>query len=59
MARFIPAKRIALDGVAWWCVWDCERSNWSTFICHGKYRTKKECLENIRYHNKKWCYWGI
>jgi len=40
-ARFEPRKRTALDGRVWWCVWDTERGGWSTFLCHGKYITRK------------------
>lgn len=40
--RFIPVKRTALDGNTWWVVWDCERGGYSTFLCHGKYSTRKD-----------------
>lgn len=40
--RFIPVKRTALDGKTWWVVWDCERGDYSTFLCHGKYSTRKD-----------------
>ncbi len=46
--RFIPRKRTALDGKAWWCIWDEKSGNWSTYILHGKYRTKKLALYAIR-----------
>lgn len=42
--RFTPGKRTALDGRIWWCVWDNENGAWSTFLCHGKYHTRKEAV---------------
>ena len=41
MKRFEPRKRTALDGRVWWCVFDNERNAWSTFLCHGRYKTRK------------------
>ena len=41
--RFIPQKRIALDGKIWWCVYDMKRKSFSTYTCHGKYTTKTNC----------------
>lgn len=38
-----PRKRTALDGKVWWCVFDTNEMKWSTLICFGKYRLKKEC----------------
>lgn len=40
---FKPAKRIALDGKVWWMVWDTDQSKYSTLLCFGKYKTKKDC----------------
>ena len=40
--RYKAARRRALDGVLWWCVYDLENHRWSTDLRHGKYRTKKE-----------------
>lgn len=45
--RFIPQKRTALDGKVWWCVFDTVRRQWSTYIYHGKYRTRKACQDAI------------
>lgn len=46
----IPKKRTALDGKVWWCVYDLNKHTFSTLICFGKYKTKKDCLFAI---NKK------
>ena len=40
----------ALDGKVWWCVYDLNKHTFSTLICFGKYKTKKDCLFAI---NKK------
>lgn len=40
---FIPAKRTALDGKVWWCVHDTVKNEWSTLLCFGKYKLKREC----------------
>lgn len=45
--RFIPAKRYAIDGKMWWCVWDVRRNQWSIFLCHGKYRSRRACQAAI------------
>nr|DAG73761.1 MAG TPA: hypothetical protein [Bacteriophage sp.] len=52
--RFKPAKRCALDGKTWWCVWDRLKQTFSSFVCHGKYRTKSDCEIYIAYYNKAW-----
>lgn len=52
--RFIPQKRIALDGRQWWCVYDTQRHGWSTYLCHGKYRTRKACQYAIDHADKGW-----
>jgi len=44
MKQFEPRKRIALDGRLWWCVWDNMRRGWSTYTCHGKYKTRRAAL---------------
>lgn len=41
MKRFEPRKRTALDGRVWWCVYDNALHAWSTFLCHGRYKTRK------------------
>ncbi len=45
--RFEPRKRTALDGKVWWCVYDTKENRWSTYLYHGKYRTKKDCIYAI------------
>lgn len=50
--RFIPEKRTAIDGKQWWCVFDTLRHCWSTYLCHGKYRTRTACQTAIDYANK-------
>ena len=52
--RFAPKKRTALDGKVWWCVYDMQRSCWSTYTCHGKYKTKRDCQYAIDKYNKLW-----
>ena len=52
--RFVPLKRTALDGKVWWCVWDEEKDQWSTYVCHGKYKTKREAQYAIDKYNKLW-----
>ena len=47
MNRFQARKRTALDGKTWWCVYDLQRNSWSTFLFHGRYRTKKDCENAI------------
>lgn len=46
--RFIPMKRTAVDGVTWWCVYDRERRNWSTYMGHSKYKRKRDCIYAIQ-----------
>ena len=41
--RFEPRKRMAIDGKTWWYVFDNKIMNYSTLICFGKYKTKKDC----------------
>lgn len=50
--RFIPQKRAAIDGKIWWCAYDTLRRCWSTYLCHGKYRTKIACQIAIDYTDK-------
>lgn len=45
--RFEARKKTALDGKVWWCVYDTYRKGWSTFLCHGKYKTRKEAEKQI------------
>lgn len=48
------ALRELSDGKTWWCVWDRQKQAFSSFVCHGKYRTKSLCELRIAYHNKAW-----
>ena len=43
----VARKRTALDGKTWWCVFDTNKMKWSTLICFGKYKTKKDCQSAI------------
>lgn len=52
--RYIPIKRTALDGKVWWLVYDIIEKKYSTFICHGRYKTKKECEARIEYCGKEY-----
>lgn len=54
MDRFEAARRTAIDGKIWWCVYDHLTNCWSTFLCHGKYRTRKEAQEKIARWNERW-----
>lgn len=54
MERFIPAKHMTIDGKIWWCVFDAERAQFSTYTCHGKYKRKKDCVYSINLANKKY-----
>lgn len=47
MERFVPAKRRAIDGKVWWCVFDTERGQFSTYTCFGKYKRKKDCVYDV------------
>ena len=46
--RFVPRRRAAADGVVWWCIYDRERLEWSTYLCHSKSRLKKEAMAKIK-----------
>lgn len=48
--RFVPRKRVALDGKVWWVVYDLATNDWST-ICRCKSKTKKNCASWIQV----WC----
>ena len=49
-SRFIAKKRIAVDGVQWWCIWDnLENKFPALYGLRGKYKTKKTCLAAINY----------
>lgn len=40
--RFYPVKRMAIDGKIWWVVWDKETHDYSKYICHERYKRKKD-----------------
>lgn len=52
--RFVPTKRTALDGKVWWVPYDTKENKYSTFICHGRYKTKKECQYRIDYCEREY-----
>ena len=52
--HFIPMKRTALDGKVWWCVWDSLNKKWSSYICFGKYKLKRDCQFAIDYYTQAW-----
>ena len=45
-----PRKRTALDGKAYWCVFDTNKGSWSTLTCFGKYARKKDCQRDIDFY---------
>lgn len=46
-------KRTAIDNKIWWCVYNTDAMKWSTLLCFGKYKTKKECQFAIDYYNRR------
>lgn len=52
--RFLPKKRIALDGAQWWCVFDSVEGQFSTYTCFGKYKKKSDCENAILIYEKEW-----
>lgn len=56
MKRFEPTKRTALDGKRWWVVYDRKENKYSTYTCHGKYKTKWECQFFIDLYEKRGYY---
>lgn len=58
MERFEARKRTARDGVTWWVVWDCKLRKYSTLLCFGRYKRKKDCEFAIRYYSHS-PIWGI
>ena len=52
--RFTPKKRTAVDGRMWWCIYDNERGDWSSYVCHVKYKTRKVAQYAIDRFNKEW-----
>lgn len=51
--KFVPRKRTALDGRIWWCVYDTEQREYSSLLCFGKYKSKREAQYAIDWHVKK------
>lgn len=51
--RFVPSLRIAVDGKAWYCVFDTQEKKYSTLLFFGKYKTKKACQLAIDYYGKE------
>ena len=49
--RFIPSMRFAIDGKAYYCVYDTQEKKYSTLLFFGKYKTKKACKRAIDYYN--------
>ena len=47
--RFVAEKRTALDGRAWWCIYDTERHEWSKYTFHGIYKTRRAANIAIEY----------
>lgn len=39
----VPAKRTALDGRTWWCVYDIRSKEFSHIVFFGKYSTRRGC----------------
>jgi hypothetical protein len=56
MERFVPKQRTALDGKMWWVVYDNKEHKYSTLLCFGKYKTKKECRAAIDYYTNSETY---
>lgn len=47
-SQFEPRQRTAVDGKVWWVVYDKSSQQYSTLLCFGRYKTKKECENAIR-----------
>ena len=52
MERFTARKRLALDGRVWWCIYDNKSCKWSSYVCFGKYKTKKAANAAISYFSR-------
>ena len=52
--NFEPRQRTAVDGKTWWCVFDTVNGKFSTLLCFGKYKTKKDCQWVIDKYNELW-----
>ena len=51
--RFVPKKRTAIDGTVWWVPFDTLRKEYSSFLCHGRYKTMIDCQRDIDHFNNK------
>jgi hypothetical protein len=54
MSAYEPRMRTAIDGIVWWVPYNIKKEKYSTLLCHGKYRTKKECQQNIDFCYEKY-----
>lgn len=43
-----PRQRTALDGKVWWCVFDTEKQKYSTLLCFGKYKKRRDAAYAIQ-----------
>lgn len=46
-SRFEPRQRTALDGKVWQVVYDRLNQEYSSIVCFGRYKTKKDCQSAI------------
>ena len=48
--RFIPLKRVSIDGKTWWAIWDNKDDRWATFYgLTSCFKTRKVCQWHIVY----------
>ena len=47
-SQFEPRQRTAVNGKVWWVVYDRFSQQYSSLLCFGRYKTKKECENAIR-----------
>ena len=52
--RFEARKRTAIDGRVWWCVYDTTERKWSTYLCFGRYKTKRAAQADINHFSRVW-----
>ncbi len=56
--KYEPRQRQAIDGVVWWVPYNTETQKYSRLMCHGKYKTREKCAQEIEfYHNHP--RWGL
>ena len=53
--RYVAAKRTALDGKVWWCIFDHKKNGYSVAGGCGRYKTRKDCEYGIEWRLKKGC----